>query len=286
MKTACVLVRGNGHQPQWGTAFATGLKRHGVNASITRTYFPSDLLVVWGVRRPSEMNKQRSIPGQICVLERGYLGDRFKWTSVSFGGKLNGRGEFRGTSDDPLRFNRHHANLLKPWQERREKIALLIGQVPGDMSLAGANMPLWYSLTARQLVEAGYKVLFREHPRAVEQWMRMKVTDTIPSTGTLAEALAGASLCVTYNSNTAVEAVLAGVPTISSDIGSMAWEVTSHDVNDDPVMPDRLPWAARLAWKQWTEAEMRSGSCWEAIKAEPMPVSRAVERSMDRNLWM
>ncbi len=29
--------------------------------------------------------------------------------------------------------------------------------------------------------------------------------------------------------------------------------------------PDRLEWAARLAWKQFTMAEMASGYCWDVV---------------------
>lgn len=273
MRTACILIRGVGHQLQWGTAFAAGLERHGVRTTISRDFLPSDLLVMWGVRRANDMARQRMIRGQICVLERGYVGDRMKWTSVSFGGGLNGRGEFHGVRDDPTRFEQHHGHLMLPWRGHREKVALLIGQVPGDMSLVGADMPRWYSRMVRELNEAGYRVLFREHPRAVENKKRIEVQGARNFHGTLPQALAQASLCATYNSNTAVEAVLAGVPTITEDIGSMAWEVTSHDVESGATFPDRRPWAARLAWKQWTEEEMRSGKVWEAVNG-PFPGRR------------
>jgi len=212
------------------------------------------------------MTRQKLMRGQVIVLERGYVGDRMKWTSVSFGGKLNGRGEFRGVRDDPSRFEQNHGELMKPWRRSEEKIALLIGQVPGDMSLVNANMPQWYFQTAARLQDVGYRVIFREHPQAVAVGKRIRIPGVENSVGNLVSALDQVSLCVTYNSNSAVEAVLAGVPTITADQGSMAWEVTSHDVGGDPIFPDRSLWAARLAWKQWTDREMRSGTCWEVVK--------------------
>lgn len=279
MKTACVLIRGAAEnvQIQFGSAFADGLRCHGVEVTVSRALMAADLLVMWGVRRRSEMSIQLARRQQVCILERGYLGNRMKWTSVSFGGGLNGRGEFRGVRDDASRFDQNFSGLMQPWQQRSEKVALLVGQVPGDMSLVNMDMPRWYSKVTQELLAAGYRVLFREHPRAVDRNKRITVPGTTLVTGSLAQSLAEVSLCVTYNSNTAVEAVLAGVPTITMDIGSMAWEVTSHDVASGPIMPERQSWAAQLAWKQWTEEELRSGACWEAIsRIEPNSLGRRV----------
>ncbi len=56
-------------------------------------------------------------------------------------------------------------------------------------------------------------------------------------------ALAGARAVITFNSNTGVEAVLAGKPTVAIDEGSMAWPVTAHEIIDYPKEPNRLTWA-------------------------------------------
>jgi hypothetical protein len=78
------------------------------------------------------------------------------------------------------------------------------------------------------------------------------------STGTLAEDLARAAVCVTWNSNAGVEAVLAGVPTVSMCKGSMAYDVTGHVIGDMLRLP-REDWAARLAWCQWLPEEIATG---------------------------
>src|SRR5690606_3275524 len=115
-------------------AFAAGLQRHGWQTVIADHYQRCDLLVVWGVRRQVDIQAHRRRGGDVCVLERGYIGDRFVWSSVSFGGGLNGRAEFRGPRDDATRFETHFARLMKPWRAG-DGYALLIGQVAGDMSL-------------------------------------------------------------------------------------------------------------------------------------------------------
>jgi hypothetical protein len=253
------------HQTQWGGAFASGLRRHGWTTEISPAAQACDLLVLWGVRQQSVIAAARADGIEVCIVERGYLGDRFKWSSVSFGGGLNGLGHFRGTSADPARLERNFPGVLQPWS-LKDGYALLIGQVPGDMSLHGANMPRWYFETAADLMRAGYDVRFRAHPQAVERGYMLPTLPEGVSTiaGSLADAMAGAAQVVTFNSNTGVEAALAGIPLMAHDRRSMAWDVASHSVYARQT-PDRQEWAARLAWKQFTLSEIASGFCWEIV---------------------
>lgn len=267
MNRAVVVARPRSdHQQSWGGAFAAGLRRHGWDVEICSEPKGADLLVMWGIRNFGAIDMQRRAGGEICILERGYLGDRFKWTSVSFGGGLNGRAEFRGTSACPGRFFSNFGGLLRPWR-RCDGYALLVGQVPGDMSLAvvGGRLDRWYAQTAAELISLGYDIRFRAHPEAVKRGYRApNIKGVSPIGGTLAEAIAGAGLVVTYNSNTGVESVLAGAPTMAADHGSMAWDVTSH-IPGDVLTPVREEWAARLAWCQWTVDEIASGECWARV---------------------
>jgi hypothetical protein len=220
-----------------------------------------DLLVMWGTRRQDAIARQKAGGGEVVILERGYLGDRFAWTSVSFGGGLNGRAEFRGPHEDGSRFVKHFGRLMAPWN-RQDGYALLIGQVPGDQSIRGVDIDAWYRQSEKALQNQGWDVSFRPHPLAG----RHRVTGAgLPQiSGTLAEALQGAGVVCTYNSNTGVEAVLAGRPVIAMDRGSMAWGVAGHQV-DEIVTPDRTAWANRLAWCQFAKHEFLSGECMEAI---------------------
>jgi hypothetical protein len=69
---------------------------------------------------------------------------------------------------------------------------------------------------------------------------------------------------VTFNSNSAVESVIAGIPSFVDDHGSMAFEVSNRNLIylDDPKTPEREQWAYNLAYCQWTHEEMRSGETW------------------------
>lgn len=192
-------------------------------------------------------------------MERGYLGDRFQWYSMGWNG-LNGHAEWPAAIDDGSRFRQYHAALMKPWREPGSgSYVLLAGQVPGDQSLDGHDLTRWYSNTALLASQRyGLPVRFREHPVALERGYKRSPHYTEPIGGTLAEALAGAEVCITYNSNTGVEAVLAGVPTVVENRGAMAWPVAGHRVGDR-VTPDREAWAHALAWKQWRLEEIARG---------------------------
>jgi hypothetical protein len=258
-KLAVIRARPKSHQETWATVFAEGLKKHGWRTKIVTEFESCDMYVRWSARG---LDVARNCCDKICVLERGYLGDRFQQTSVSFGGGLNGRAEFRGVLDCPNRFLTQFGHLLKPWRELSGCHALLIGQTPGDASLSGININAWYAQTVLNLKKLGYEVGFRPHPDRRGRGVTVPGIANIG--GTLHEAFDWADFVITYNSNSGVESVLYGLPTVTADKGAMAWPVTSH-VLRKVVKPDRLLWAAQLAWKQWGLEEIRSGYCWECV---------------------
>lgn len=222
-----------------------------------------DAVATWGWRRGRRIFERNRGLLPVLVMERGYLGNRFEWTSLGWNG-LNGRAKFPEINASwPLarrRFERNFGDLMKPWQ-RRDGYALIMGQVPNDASCANVNMPHFYRSTAAKLLSIGYQVRFRPHPLAPE-----KGTPGYTTKGTLQEDLGGAALVVNWNSNSGVDAVLAGVPLVACDEGSMAWEVASHSLDRPVIFPDRTDWAARLAWKQWLPSELADGSAWRTIR--------------------
>jgi hypothetical protein len=123
----------------------------------------------------------------------------------------------------------------------------------------------WYARAAMQAQNAyELPVKFRPHPKAIEKGFRHAPIGTQPCAGTLGDALDRAAVAVTWNSNAGVDAVLAGVPLVTMDDGSMAREVSSHRIGA-LARPDRTAWAHRLAWKQWTIAEIMSGAALEHL---------------------
>jgi hypothetical protein len=245
-----------GHQKLHAAALASGLRVHGVNVGFHRGFsLPTGRTVAcWGWRMGLRLRERGC---DVLVMERGYIGDRFAWTSLAWNG-LNGHAEPMAVPNDPSRFEAHHGQLLKPWSPAGS-YTLIVGQVKGDMSLQGRDLGGWYADQAK--VQPGPHV-FRPHPEALKRGHRECVPAGVAvDRGDLASAIAGARLVVTYNSNTGVESVLAGKPTLVEDPGSMAWPVRGTGE------PDRLTWASALAWRQWTIDEIADGTAWAHVGA-------------------
>lgn len=71
---------------------------------------------------------------------------------------------------------------------------------------------------------------------------------------------------VAHSSNSAVEAVLYGVPVFCTD-PCAAYAMGEPDVSriESPKFPDRDQWAFNLAAAQWNLIEMRDGTCWAQL---------------------
>lgn len=74
--------------------------------------------------------------------------------------------------------------------------------------------------------------------------------------------------CITYNSNSAVEAVLHGLPSITLDTSSPAYDVSHHFIKniEDDVSFDLDSWLKKIAFMQWSPDEILSGKAWYYIK--------------------
>ncbi len=221
--------------------------------------------MIWGTRRKQIIDKAKAAGAEVCVLERGYLGDRMSYTSVSFGGGLNGRGIFRlpWSTDWPMttrqayRWKEIGGDFQRDLYDAAGHV-LVCGQVPGDMAVEGIDIEAW-AQAAQVKARAAYpgaSIVYRPHPQASR-----RVSGSPYPLPPLLEHLRGARACITYNSNSGVLAVMAGIPTVATDAGSMAWYVASHAIDGKHTWCNRLEWVRALAWKQFSLEEMRSGLC-------------------------
>lgn len=230
---------------------------------------PPDVAVVFGVRKhavPRSNDRGRIIdamgPERVIVLETGYV-HRRDYFACGWGG-LNGRADFRNADSPPDRWEKLGVEL-EPWRLSQGHV-LVVGQVPWDASVQNSDHLQWVSDIANALKEYGFGVCVTPHPLGPKY-----VVEGIPSVyGTMEDKLKGAEAVVTYNSNSAVEAVIKGIPTVAMDCGSMAWPVTRHVLHKMCVAytPVRDQWAANLAYAQWNLDELRSGEAWEHINKE------------------
>lgn len=248
-------------------AFATGLERHGhrvVRVPLGRQPVACDLAVVWGIMRKDVIAAQRLSGRRFVVLERGYVGNRARWISAGYDG-LNGRADFCNAGSSDERFRQHFGGLLEPWKTGGEYV-LMMGQCRHDQSVRHVDMATRMADVVRAIrSRSQLPIRFRPHPEDADA---PAPSGSSPIAGTLHEVLSRAHSVVTLNSNSGVDAALAGVPVVALDRGSMAWPVAGHRSHEAirPTRPDRTPWAAGLAWCQWTDHEMAQGDCWAHLK--------------------
>lgn len=274
MKVVFAVSPRQAHQVDTARLLGQGLIRHGdtfeiiSNESISHD---ADAIAVWGWRKGEPLHKRYRKP--VLVMERAYIGDRFVWASLGWNG-LNGRATFP-VPDDGARWNTHFAGMMKPWRRKPQGYALVIGQVPTDTACRAINFSTWLRATATALQTTGWDVKFRPHPKAPglrSGLERASGAVTYRNDTGLEADFEGAAIVVTFNSNAGVLAVLNGVPTVTCDPGSMAWEVSSHDLKQPLATPDRTAWAHRIAFCQWLPQELSDGTAWAAVRAV-MPVS-------------
>lgn len=242
--------------------FQRGLAAHGVSANVVPAseYRPTDIAGMWGLHIPKILEEQKSKDAYCVILEKGYIRDREAFISIGVNG-LNGYAEFGNDHCPSDRWKKHGVDVA-PWR-RDGKYIVIMGQCPGDASVRHTDILQWASSVALSLRErAELPVKFRPHPLSLQR--TVEGADLL--TGELHDALAEAALVVTFNSNSAVDAVLSGVPTVTCDKGSMAWDVSSHAVEQTPVTPDTTQWCYDLAYCQWTHDEIADGEAWEHIR--------------------
>lgn len=218
------------------------------------------------IKRGASVAKAKIITehnGPVVVVEKGYV-DRDHYWAAGIGG-INGRADFGGISDQGDRWAKLGIEP-KPWDPRGDYI-LVIGQVPWDVSVQDSNHVGWCGKITSTLDAMGYKVRFRPHPHAVKSGANYNLAIPL-SQAKLADDLAGAKCVITFNSNTGVDATLAGKPVIAFDDGSMVRELAGRGIEaiEHPKMPDRSRWCQALAYAQWSPAEFAQGKAWRHLR--------------------
>lgn len=235
-------------------------------------YKPSDIAVVFGVYkskvpmsfpRGEVIAQQRKNNLDVIVLETGYInrGDGKNHHYAAGYNGLNGRADFKNKGMPGDRFKELDVQV-KDWRKDGDHI-LVCGQIPWDASVDHIDINKWLAEAINELSDCGREIVFRPHPLCPI----VPILECGYSVDLLADDLKDAWAVVTYNSNTAVEAAIAGIPVFAFDQGSMALSIASKDLKDidAPKMPDRAQWLHDIAYAQWTPDEMREGLAWRHL---------------------
>jgi len=143
--------------------------------------------------------------------------------------------------------------VVKPWRPNPDGHILFCPPTRGLSSFYGIEDPEWIDQTTARL-----PVKFRD---------RVKVRRK-GDPGTAAEAISGALAVIVHSSKVAFEALVDGVPAISTEGITKAWNGhTPEMVGEDLTKVDRLELFRYAAWTQFTLDEYRSGAAWRATRS-------------------
>ncbi|MCP4645847.1 MAG: hypothetical protein GY851_35715 [bacterium] len=140
---------------------------------------------------------------------------------------------------------------------------LICGQVPGDAAhgLSEKALAAWYQTCIGQIREhaPGVPIRWRPHPLAS---MTVPGVDQVSADGVpLEHDLQDAAAVVTLNSTCGLTALLAGVPVFCSELAYYSAFANREFARlADPEWHDTAPLFNRLAYAQWTHAELTSGA--------------------------
>lgn len=194
----------------------------------------------------------------VYYLDHGYFrADRFYRATKN-------ADQYTGTERNPKHFAykrwRGLGIEIKPWQMNEGGHVLVTLQSLMTFEARGEDRAKW--------LEDVTTVLWAATHREIR--VRDKPTAKKPQPLSFAEDLAGAWALVARTSNTAVEALLAGIPAfVTHSCAALPCARTDLARIEDPFFPDdREDWAAALAGNQWTLEEMAGGMAWEALNAD------------------
>jgi hypothetical protein len=226
-------------QPKRAAYFAEGFNRRGIEFEITDSRVRLD-------ERPAILLgttcwRAVEATGNYLLVDRCSFGDTEKYVSLVWNGHGR-RGDHRVPAEvDGSRWEAM-GEALHPWKPQGSRI-VLCGQTE-TYSPHWTRVEDWYASVGA--------THFRPHPAGTNP-------TGLPHSGDSFEDVGAA---VVLNSSIGIKCVLAGIPTITMDEGSMAWDVTGHSL-DDIRTPDRTLWAWRLAWTQYSDDEIREGKLWD-----------------------
>lgn len=254
MRKAIIILRDNGHVKI--PAFYRGFEAAGyqtLNAAGIQQIGERDVLLCWnrhlGIDHYCRLAEKRG--ARVVVAENGYVGNDEngrQYFAMALG-HHNGAGQWR--VGDEGRFSRLGIELAD-WRSEGRNILLLPQRGIGEN---GVRMPPKWGEKTLQILRSvtSRKIVLRRHPGRVK----------IP----LEPDFKNCWAAVTWASGAGIRALAAGIPVffdfpkwIGAGAATPLRKANGSIVDlENPFLGDRLPMFKRLAWAQFSLAEIESG---------------------------
>lgn len=271
MKVACHFDPGNRRSTCIAEAMAAGARACGDEASLIAGFAlppfgSADVGVAYGWGHPKMFDAYRARGGASVYVDLGWW-DR-KPVGRELGGfhkvVVNGREPVLGARNYPS--DRFDAFGLKiaPWRQEGRHV-VLAGMSAKSAHTRGYGPQEWELRALDAIRQAtNLPVLYKPKP----SWLAASpIPDTVFAQGmTIEQALVDAWALVTLHSNTAVDALLAGVPVHVAEGVAAGFSTPLADLERPRYPEGRAQLMANIAYAQWSVPEIASGACWAHLK--------------------
>jgi len=254
---ACLTQESSRKYRQIAEAMAAGITRCGDRAvlvSLSARPVKADVAVMYGWRR----RQLFSAYPQFVYADLGYW-KRDEYFRLSVGAWSPERYVSCGLSRS--RFDSFGLEI-KPWQRDGSQI-VVAGSTRKAMTEHGFAYMGWEKRVIEDLRRFGKPIIYRPKPTDPEA---CPIPGTIYDRGAISETLKHAYVWVTHHSNSAVDALLAGVPVHCETGAAATMSIPLSDIGAPPLNASRERFIFDVAWLQWTLLEMRSGAAWAHLK--------------------
>jgi len=289
-------------------AFAQGIKKSGDFCNVIRTlnYYPCDIAVIFGeVKNDKDKRKRmrlkaevkgRHIHNGLIVIDTPVLMRPFDkknvFRRIGIDSLFADIGDFSNKNSDSKRWEKlsKQFNIQPNFTKQRGDNVYILLQTFYDASLKGSERlrPKKYFTWVENVIkeirqETDRKIVIRPHPNSLQNKDHLKLIEGFKKKisynniifdyqqKSLFEVLDDAFVTITYNSGSAIDSLLYGIPTISYEEGSHAYSIVPHNSNnlENISFPDRdifMQWLYDLSYVDWSLDEMKEGLPWKHLK--------------------
>jgi hypothetical protein len=207
------------------------------------------------------------------ILEVGALNRNTSW-KLGING-INRDANFANQSVDDNRLKLFNLQT-QPWQDGGDHI-IICGQNENSLAWDQGSTIDWASKVIEWIRSyTDRPIWFRPHPRFPVSFAENKSNNVHISVPKKVQgydevdfksALQNAYAVVNYNSNPAIESVLAGVPVYVAE-SSLCYPVGKEiSTNlDRPAKPDRGEWLKQISYTEWFVEEIKQGIPWTRLR--------------------
>ena len=262
------------------SAYAEALTNAG--ETVVENDMDADVAIIWSVLFQGNMQRNKQVWDHyrknnkpVIVLEVGVVKRNVTWRCGING--ITGDA-YHGPDNNPDDRFKQSGLEIQPWRDSTDGDIIICGQHDDSAQWFTHNKQsvaqwIFDTVESWRAHDETSTFIIRPHPRNKFDWNKIgspdklgytrlqqpeKIQDTYDDFD-FDKALQKAKLVINYNSNPAIEAVLAGVP-IMTHHSSRCWPVAQEIKYTEVIQkPDRQQWANDLCYQEWTESEIRSG---------------------------